>query len=1605
MSSAAPGAAPAAAAPKEAAWDAVAAAARAHLSFDRTHSGTRGAFPSPSSSPPPASAAAVPRVPTPADQHFPRVMRDAPECVDVALRRELDRFALPLESARALGMCLPDDTLPDEHGVRPVAAGRADGGVCNGENPGGIVDMMHKVGQSNEELPEMFAASREVVKAGHPPLLPGNPFIVAQGYGRAARRLELIREHLTAQQKACLGGHGVYYTYAVPDLDRRMRQRTRRERDLTRRALHLLRRARCLIHYTGYSRPLFGNMRKSFPLHCWWPLARFRFFTIEVPQLSAGQTQAVDDFLKSSVNVHRCVPARRLVHEFLGPTTVAGLVLLWDYDGKHRKDALLLEHVDHVLEFYVRSYRSDKMYMEAPWGGDWDQPNPWSVKSDAGGSGASKSGDTHHIYDGGSKSGGGSSKTSGGGGGGGGKTNGGTGSPDNTLRALSSSPPNAVIASLFGAKAAALAQQHAQVLPQRVCLSMLVMDLAHRSGCTKKDLFNSDWNRRYQILLLGLPPPENENVCVLGNCLVDTVVAGSDTVRLRPAQDLCVGDLVRVGAPPSHLSHDRQDDDTRQRRCFCARIVATTRQPVEPDTKIVQVGAQLYITPDHPVRWRTWSPQWAFPRQVRVGAKETTFGEVRAADSAAAPWLINFVLGPATEAGAAPSSTNMARASSYVAGGVECAALSSTNMARATSYFAGGVECAALGHGVVNQGDVLAHPFWGTEAVVEMLRALPDWPTCELPAHGLRVPQAPPSRPIAALELACGRGTVPLLLPPTAVPTVIRKHVLRHHQQQPLQGEEAAIDAALSTPVGGLACSIETVARGATSACILICDITRPVPNRLFLRRIVCRLIGCGVPLERITILIATGLHRPNLGAELAELVGDPWVLENVRVLNNYARRDEDFVHLGMTPPPSNVPVRLNRVFVEADCKICTGLVEPHFMAGFSGGRKVIAPGVAHHTLIRTFHSARFMEDPMAVACNLVDNPLHAAQLEIVRMVRAHGPAAARPILALNTVLDERRRLVFASFGEIISSHAAAVAHVRKTAQVYVPRRFKTVVTSAGGFPLDQTFYQTVKGMVTPLDVLEDGGTLIVVSDCAEGMGSAEFVDAQRKLLALGPRAFVDSLTQKSLADIDEWQTEELVKSVGRAGEVVLVAPKLAADAPTGVSRSDDLGDAVAAALSKHAGHDGTAPLAVIPEGPYVIPFFRPEEANMPSEGVKGGEGVVDPVAFLAALRGLGVDRFIGVPDSTLAPLLSLLEDAEGVRHTSVANEGVAVALAVGHTLSSQSAGGDAVNVPCVYLQNSGLGNATNPLLSLASPSVYACPMLLLVGWRGDPGRADQPQHRLQGAITPGLLDLMNIPWWDLAQEAGDVQGGLQRALDATRNPETPVVAVVVRRGCFAAAVAPATCAPDACLSLRRGDVLRILVDRFPPASGARFVATTGFTSRELYQLRDARQEGHGQDFLNVGAMGHASSNALGLAETGTAGGKVVCVDGDGAAIMHLGAWCSIGAARASDVDLLHVVFENGQHESVGGQATAAGGVGGVDLAGIARACGYPLVFAVETADAFEAALATCAGKRGLAMVVVKGAPGFAPGAGKLKRPTVPLRELKAAFCGNGSSK
>lgn len=355
------------------------------------------------------------------------------------------------------------------------------------------------------------------------------------------------------------------------------------------------------------------------------------------------------------------------------------------------------------------------------------------------------------------------------------------------------------------------------------------------------------------------------------------------------------------------------------------------------------------------------------------------------------------------------------------------------------------------------------------------------------------------------------------------------------------------------------------------------------------------------------------------------------------------------------------------------------------------------------------------------------------------------------------------------------------------------------------------------------------------------------------------------------------------------------------------------------------------------------------------------------------------MDFYAGVPDSQLKALCNYLMDEYGcdpAHHVIAANEGNAAALAAGYHLATGK-------VPVVYLQNSGLGNIVNPVASLLNEKVYGIPCLFIVGWRGEPGVHDEPQHIFQGEITLSLLENLNIPAFviDKTTTPEEVEGKLAeyRPLFA----QGKQAAFVVRKGALAYSGKPSY--GNSHTMTREAAIGQILA----AAGDGPVVSTTGKASREVFEYRAAQNQGHGHDFLTVGSMGHSSSIALGIALQ-KKDRRVWCLDGDGAALMHLGAMAVIGTSRPAN--LIHIVLNNEAHESVGGLPTAAGGV---DLCAVARACGYPRTFCVDGPEELSKALEAAKEGKQLTLIEVKCALGARDDLG---RPTTTPRENKAAF-------
>lgn len=332
---------------------------------------------------------------------------------------------------------------------------------------------------------------------------------------------------------------------------------------------------------------------------------------------------------------------------------------------------------------------------------------------------------------------------------------------------------------------------------------------------------------------------------------------------------------------------------------------------------------------------------------------------------------------------------------------------------------------------------------------------------------------------------------------------------------------------------------------------------------------------------------------------------------------------------------------------------------------------------------------------------------------------------------------------------------------------------------------------------------------------------------------------------------------------------------------------------------------------------------------------------MIEPKQFYDALQQRGTGFFSGVPDSLLKNFCAYITDtASEDSHIIAANEGSAVGLAAGYHLATGK-------TPLVYMQNSGLGNAVNPLLSLIDPDVYSIPLVLVIGWRGEPGIHDEPQHKKQGKATLPLLDAMGIPYAILTDNPDELESQVERAFASISASALPY-AFVVRKDTFAPYTLVKNDKVDAELS--REEAIEIVMK----AAGERemFVSTTGMASRELYELREKNGMGHEKDFLTVGSMGHASQIALSIA-LNKPERQVTCVDGDGAFLMHMGALATIGTRKPRN--FRHIVLNNGAHDSVGGQPTVALGI---DIPSIARAAGYASCRTVSSKSELQEALA-----------------------------------------------
>jgi phosphonopyruvate decarboxylase len=367
---------------------------------------------------------------------------------------------------------------------------------------------------------------------------------------------------------------------------------------------------------------------------------------------------------------------------------------------------------------------------------------------------------------------------------------------------------------------------------------------------------------------------------------------------------------------------------------------------------------------------------------------------------------------------------------------------------------------------------------------------------------------------------------------------------------------------------------------------------------------------------------------------------------------------------------------------------------------------------------------------------------------------------------------------------------------------------------------------------------------------------------------------------------------------------------------------------------------------------------------------------------FYRLLRSHGTTSFFGVPDSLLKDFCAYITDnVSSEEHIIAVNEGTALAHAAGHHMATGK-------IACVYLQNSGLGNTVNPLLSMCSSKVYSIPTLLLIGWRGEPGKKDEPQHLLQGELTPGLLKEMGVPFEILPDHAEGCFKVLETAYKHMEETKSPF-AVLVRKDTFekySLKTEAEVFTGDN--MLHREEILEEVISVFPKDP---LVTTTGFTSREMFELREQLGQSHAHDFLTVGSMGHCSSIALGIAMAkAKTAEQVLCIDGDGAALMHMGAFATAGQSGLHNYK--HILVNNAIHDSVGGQPT---GCNRIDFPAIAAACGYKSSACVSSKDDIKAALETLRQQDGPAFLEIRSLPGARADLG---RPTTTAIQNKEDF-------
>ena len=376
----------------------------------------------------------------------------------------------------------------------------------------------------------------------------------------------------------------------------------------------------------------------------------------------------------------------------------------------------------------------------------------------------------------------------------------------------------------------------------------------------------------------------------------------------------------------------------------------------------------------------------------------------------------------------------------------------------------------------------------------------------------------------------------------------------------------------LAKPIGSK--SFNDLCKGRSSACIVVSDKTRPVPNKTILPPLLEVLDSFQV---KTTILVACGMHTPTEGKVLEDMLGKE-IVSRYRIINHLGEDERELKKLGTTR--KGAPVIVNRHYMEADLRIVTGFIEPHFMAGFSGGRKAICPGISGAETMKYAHSPELMDAPCASSGVIKGNPFHEFALEVAKMARVD--------FMVNVTLRRDKKITGIFAGDLEKAHAEGVAFCNNQARVALPAEADIVLTTNAGYPLDQDFYQTVKGMVSALPAVKRGGTIIIASACSRGIGSDAFRDMLFEMRDTD--SFMAMITKPGFFRIDQWEVEELIKALRKADIKVYTTGIPVEDLrKCHVEPISSVEQGICDALKKHG---AKATITVIPSGPYVIPYI-----------------------------------------------------------------------------------------------------------------------------------------------------------------------------------------------------------------------------------------------------------------------------------------------------------------------------------------------------------------------------------------------------------------------------